>query len=163
MKSAGRLKQQESVELLTKRFFMNKTIAIHFDGVIHRCSKGLKDGSIYDEPVLDVFSCIEALLADDWSVYIFSTRSPWQIRRWLRESSLELDGLDEVNFSPRVGFKCEVIPFWKRVWQKKKVVGITRRHLPADIYLSDRAVSFDGNWWSALARVHNFKHYHDQV
>jgi hypothetical protein len=49
-------------------------IAVDFDGVIHKYSKGFFDGSIYDEPVDGV---VEALreLQKDYYIYIFSNRN----------------------------------------------------------------------------------------
>lgn len=141
-----------------KTILIMKTISIDFDGVIHRYSEGWKDGSIYDGPVPGAFAAIEDLLADGWSVFVLSTRSPRQIRRWFRQPLVN-DGMDEVFGTYLAPFKSEVIPFWKRFWNKKNVVGITRRKLPANIYLDDRGMWFNGDWKGVLAEVEYFKTY----
>lgn len=56
-----------------------QTIAIDFDGVIHKYSKGWQDGTLYDEHVDGVFEAID-LLMTKYTVFIFSTRSPRQIK-----------------------------------------------------------------------------------
>lgn len=51
-----------------------KTIAIGFDGVIHKYSKGWYDGTIYDEPVegvLEAFSMFQAL---GFQIVVFTAR-----------------------------------------------------------------------------------------
>jgi len=39
----------------------SQVVAIDFDGVIHKNSKGYNDGSIYDEPVMDSIESIKKL------------------------------------------------------------------------------------------------------
>lgn len=59
------------------------TIAIDFDGVIHKYSKGWQDGSIYDEPVP---GAREALLelAKDFKLVVFTARSDQNaVREWI--------------------------------------------------------------------------------
>lgn len=130
-----------------------KTIAIDFDGVIHKYSKGWKDGSIYDEPIAQVFTCIGSLFDTGYSVFIFSTRKPKQILKWMKEHTYETDyeyngmGGDPGDYRyPKFGFKVKVIPFWKRFWNEENVLGITRRKLPAHVYVDDRALKFEGDW-----------------
>lgn len=50
------------------------TVAIDFDGVIHRYSKGWQDGTIYDEPMPGAKEFLRYLLKDGWDVVIWSTR-----------------------------------------------------------------------------------------
>lgn len=130
-----------------------KTVAIDFDGVIHKYSKGWQDGSIYDEPTSGAFEYIASLMKDGNAVFILSTRSPRQIRKWLMDyimvSEYEAEGLggDPTNWKyTRYGFTAEVIPFWKKFWNKKNVLGITKRKLPAIAYIDDRAVKFEGSF-----------------
>lgn len=131
-------------------------IAIDFDGVIHKYSKGWQDGSIYDEPFSGVFEAIEELMKEN-TVFIFSTRSPRQIKNWLMPyimvSEYEAEGMgnDPTLWKyTRYGFTAEIIPFWKKFWNKKNVLGITRKKLPAIIYIDDRAYKFKGDWNKVL-------------
>jgi mitochondrial fission protein ELM1 len=143
-----------------------KTIAIDFDGVIHKYSKGWQDGKCYDIPVDAVFEAIRKIFDEGHSVFIFSTRSPKQIKRWMKENTYESDyvhngmGADPDDYCyPKFGFTVKVIPFWKKFWNEKNVVGITKRKLPAHCYIDDRAINFKGDWEQTLTEIKNFKTY----
>ena len=60
-----------------------KTLAIDFDGVIHRYSRGYQDGKIYDRPMERARETIEELANAGFRVIVFSTRDPKQIKKWL--------------------------------------------------------------------------------
>lgn len=142
-----------------------KTIAIDFDGVIHAYSKGWHDGSIYDEPVTGIFDFIQKLFDNGYSVYIFSTRKPAQIKKWLQfhimMSEYEVDGMgcDPSYYKyTKYGYTCEKIPFWKKFWNKSYVIGISRRKLPATVYIDDRSIKFDPSELNSLFEaVEQFK------
>lgn len=51
-----------------------RTIAVDFDGVIHKYSKGWQDGSIYDTPVEDSEKQLKRLVDKGYKVVIFTTR-----------------------------------------------------------------------------------------
>lgn len=145
---------------------MAQTIAIDFDGVIHQYSKGWQDGTCYDKPVDGVFDAIKFLFGKGYTVFIFSTRKPKQIKRWMKQWAYESDydvngmGGDPTDFSfPKYGFTVEIIPWWKKFWNKKDVVGITKRKLPAHVYVDDRAMKFDGNWLGIVHAIQLFKTY----
>lgn len=142
------------------------TIAIDFDGVIHAYTKRWKDGTCYDKPVEGVFESIAKLFDLGYTVFIFSTRSPKQIKRWMKENCYECDyiyngmGGDPNNYSyPKFNFTVELIPFWVKFWNKKNVVGITKRKLPAHVYVDDRAMNFKGDWNQILLDIPQFKTY----
>lgn len=142
-----------------------QTIAIDFDGVIHKYSKGWQDGSCYDEHIEGVFEAIEELMKK-YTVFIFSTRNSRQIKSWLRTRIMESDyvhagmGNDPNDFCwPKYSFTCQVIPFWTKFWNKKNVLGITKRKLPAMVYIDDRAMRFDGDWKEILSQLKTFKTY----
>ena len=50
------------------------TIAIDFDGVIHKNSKGFHDGTIYDEPIEDVKKGLE-YLSKSYKLVIYSCKA----------------------------------------------------------------------------------------
>jgi hypothetical protein len=53
---------------------MPPTIAVDFDGVIHRYSRGWQDGSIYDPPVEGAFDALRAWRREV-DVVIYTTRA----------------------------------------------------------------------------------------
>jgi len=119
------------------------TIAIDFDGVIHKYSKGWHNGKIYDEPMDGAFEAIDIFIQQGYSVVIFSTRSPRQIKRWMDE---QLDCYCPMQY---VDWDTMIIPFWKKFWNSNYFVGITRRKIAALAYIDDRAVKFT-DWESVL-------------
>lgn len=124
---------------------MKHAIAFDFDGVIHKYRNGWQDGSIYDEADQEVVRLMLRYMRAGYPVFIFSTRSPRQIERWI--TNFEISGIPE--FDDMVPFNEWVpvrkIPFWKKFWNKTGVLGITKRKLPAAHYVDDRAVLFTGD------------------
>lgn len=126
-----------------------KAIAFDFDGVIHSYEKGWHDGSIYGKANTDVLNLMQELMDNGYPVFIFSSRSPWQIKRWMSEQypwfgAMAYDMHYDAHFETG-GREVKVIPFWKKFWDRTDVVGVTRRKLPATHYVDDRAVLFTGN------------------
>lgn len=157
----------------------NKTIAIDFDGVIHKYSFGWQGGDIYDAPVLGAIQTINTLLSQGYSVFILSTRNSRQIKKWLKTYSNYLLYMSQSDFMDqfypfqkmddliikseqsfdKLQYKMKVIPFWKEFWNEKNVLGITNRKLAAECYIDDRAVCFNGNWDQTTQDILNFKTY----
>ena len=52
----------------------NNTIAVDFDGVIHKNSKGFHDGTIYDEPIEGVKKGLE-YLSKSYKLVIYSCKA----------------------------------------------------------------------------------------
>jgi len=109
------------------------TIALDFDGVIHKYSKGFHDGTAYDEPVPGVFEAIEKLLLH-YNVFIHSTRDPKEISDWLQEHEAPFDWVI-----------YEARHYLEVYWDEEGVVGITNKKLVAFAYVDDRGVRFT-NW-----------------
>lgn len=96
-------------------------ICVDFDGVIHKYSRGWKDGKIYDDPVPGAISAIAKLQRKGFSVIIFTARTDFLgIGKWLKEWDVN----NEIDFD--------------------KVI-ITSVKLPAIAYIDDRAIRFT-NW-----------------
>ena len=111
-----------------------KTIAIDFDGVIHKYSKGYSDGSLYDTPVEGAFDAIKKLMNWGFAVYILSTRKPENVQNWFAEQKLGI---------PTQIIKEEVF------WEIPNVLGLSNRKIPAIAYIDDRGLRFT-NWKDIL-------------
>ena len=53
----------------------NKVVAIDFDGVIHKNSKGFHDGTVYDEPVTDSLRAIKWFYHEGYEIVIFTAKA----------------------------------------------------------------------------------------
>lgn len=117
------------------------SIAIDFDGVIHKYSKGWQDGSVYDELMPGTIEAIEKLM-ENWHVFIFSARPEDQIVEYL-QPKVDDKGILVVKIQPETLF-----------WNDKghKVIGVTNRKLPAIHYIDDRAILFT-NWNETLKKI----------
>lgn len=116
-----------------------KTVAIDFDGVIHRYSKGWFDGTIYDGPVDDALESL-AKLREKCAVAIFTTRNVDDVAHWLEE-----------NHVPRTAIYggsglWPGYPFWS----DPVYLLITNLKPAASIYIDDRSVRFE-TWDQTLA------------
>lgn len=70
----------------------DKTIAVDFDGVIHKYSKAYHDGSIYDGPVEGARDALRLLKKKGYKVVIFTARpNAEEIDGWLKTHSIEVD------------------------------------------------------------------------
>ena len=120
-----------------------QTVAVDFDGVIHKYSKGYADGTIYDEPVQGVEGFLYNLMMNH-AVYIHSTRDVFQIQDWMARH-----------------FQIPTIIVKGRgFWKQKGVIAISNEKIPAIAYIDDRAIKFDGSWirvWSELRKIEHHK------
>jgi hypothetical protein len=115
-----------------------KTVAIDFDGVIHRYSKGWQDGSAYDPPMENAKFSLSVLINAGHPVVIFSTRDPVQIQAWFETHMPE--------------FRTQILEPHERFWNAVGIIGITRHKPAAYIYIDDRALHFQ-TWDLALAEL----------
>lgn len=114
-----------------------KTIAVDFDGVIHRYSAGWKDGTIYDEPMPGAIEALERLMLSR-PVFILTSRRPRPVAEWLRKHGLPAradEATDRREFFNDRGYLL-----------------VTRTKYPAEIYVDDRAYLFDG-WPATMAHL----------
>lgn len=112
------------------------TVAIDFDGVIHRYSQGWHDGSIYDEPVDGAFDGLRRLMAE-YAIYIHTTRESVQVTKWLHETGKFITIPDPGGFD---------------FWNEQGVLLVSNRKLPAVAYIDDRAIRFM-TWHQTLAAM----------
>ncbi len=62
---------------------VKRTIALDFDGVLHRYSQGWKDGSIYDDPVYGAVDACRELKRRGYELVVFTARRNEDIPDWL--------------------------------------------------------------------------------
>ena len=104
------------------------TVALDFDGVIHKYDKGWQDGSIYGDMVYGADRQILTMFSQGFRVFILSCREPSQIYKWMRKKMRHI--------------KCAIAPQESMVWDLKNVVGITQKKMFADVYVDDNAHLF---------------------
>lgn len=91
---------------------VSRTIAIDFDGVLHRYSKGWHDGTIYDSPVDGSAAACRRLVADGYMLTIFTARRDINgILKWLNDNEFP-------------------------------TMSVTNEKPPALLYIDDRAIRF---------------------
>ena len=89
-----------------------KTLAIDFDGVIHKNSKGFHDGTVYDDPIEGSFEALNNL-SKDYRLVIFSAKAKSDrplingksgvelIWEWLEKHNMKQFIADVVSDKPR--------------------------------------------------------------
>lgn len=120
------------------------TIAVDFDGVIHRYAQGWNGGEIYDLPVNGVKEALQKLKEAGHKIYIFSVRTNTIFHK--------KDKLDQEKLIKAWMLKYE-IPYDK-IWTFGKPM--------ADVFIDDRAIAFKGNWDETLQDVLHFKSWIDE-
>ena len=109
-------------------------VGIDFDGVIHKCSKGYYDGTIYDDPIPGAWEALKTL-SSAYTVIVFSAKA--RADRGL------------------VNGKTGVELIWE--WLKKNdmaqfVSKVTAEKPRARFYVDDKAIQFT-DWDSAFERI----------
>lgn len=117
------------IEELDLKLEKGKAICFDFDGVIHKYSKGWRDGSIYDEYNKEIIDFMCFMQKAGMPIFICSTREPSQIVKWWNEQGF---------WCPACGTGDETY------WNSLLKIGVTNKKLPAQLYIDDRAYKFDG-------------------
>jgi hypothetical protein len=122
------------------------TVAVDFDGVIHRYSRGWQDGTIYDEPVEGAFDALGTLMRHH-AVFIHTTRGRGQVARWIEQRT---------GYSIECVTRVHLLPWKRRFWNERGVLLVTNRKLPALAYVDDRGIRFE-TWDQALSDLARFE------
>ena len=103
-------------------------IAIDFDGVIHRNSKGFHDGTIYDKPVKGTKRSLKKLYNMGFNLIIFTCKA--------RNDRVLINGKTAV----------EMIWEWLEKYELDKyILNITNEKPRALCYIDDKGIRFE-NW-----------------
>lgn len=113
-------------------------VAVDFDGVVHRYSKGWLDGTIYDDEMPGALDGIRNLQRNGFAVFIFTTRDASQVANWIHARGLDVT----VDNSTTSTF-----------WNDTSRVLVTNRKLAAVAYLDDRSIRFT-SWDDVRQQVH---------
>lgn len=116
---------------------MKRTIAVDFDGVVHRYAKGWQDGELYDIPMPGAFEAITELLKS-YCIFIHTSRDPLQVIKWFREHGAPFEVTTMYSSSP--------------FWDTPDIVGVSQKKFPAVLYIDDRALRFT-SWEHALEQT----------
>lgn len=103
-------------------------IGVDFDGVIHKCSKGFYDGTVYDPPIEGAREALERL-SKKFVIVMYSAKA--------RKDRMLINGKTGV----------ELIWEWLEKHDMKQFVKeVTAEKPRAVFYIDDKAVRFEGNW-----------------
>jgi|TARA_Y100000114_G_C11755378_1_gene326593 phosphoheptose isomerase len=109
-------------------------VGIDFDKVIHKCSKGYYDGSIYDEPVEGAYEALERL-AKDYTVIVYTCKAK----------------PDRGLVNGKTG--TELIWEWLKEHNMSQFVSkVTAEKPRARFYVDDKAIRFT-DWESTFAMI----------
>ena len=134
------------------------TIAFDFDNVIHKYRKGWANGKIYDELNEDILDLIRHLLEDGNKVFIMTTRSRFQVKRYFDSINTHYDWELDMCFSTnKIPFRYQTFGLFSKFWNKKHVCGITNRKAVFDVLIDDRAINFNPEKGITVEEILNFK------
>jgi hypothetical protein len=112
----------------------SKNLAIDFDGVIHKNSKGFYDGTIYDDPVDETYNALEQL-SKNYNLIIFSAKAK----------------PDRPLINGKTGI--ELIWEWLEKYNLKQFISDVVCEKPRAIYyIDDKAIHFT-NWDNTLNKI----------
>ena len=108
-----------------------KNIGVDFDGVIHKCSKGYYDGTVYDEPIEGSYEALERL-SKKYDVVIYTAKAK----------------PDRGLVNGKTGTQL-VWEWLKKYNMDKFVTKVTAEKPRAVAYIDDKGIFFD-NWKDTL-------------
>ena len=113
-------------------------IAIDFDGVIHQCSKGYHDGTIYDPPVEGTAEALQSI-SNEYTIILYSCKSK----------------PDRGLVNGKTG--TQLIWEWLEKWDLSQYVSkVTSEKPRAVAYIDDKGITFK-NWDKCLSDLREKK------
>lgn len=114
----------------------SKNLAIDFDGVIHKNSKGFYDGTVYDEPIEGSYDALK-ILSRYYNLIIFSAKARHDRPLINNKTGIELiwEWLDKYNM-------------------KQFISDVVSEKPRALYYIDDKAIHFT-NWNNILNLLNN--------
>lgn len=109
---------------------VRQTLAIDFDGPIHRYSRGWHDGTIYDEPTNGAIATL-SIMRLRYNTVIFSTRNSNDIVDWLIDHNV-------YQVFPCYNQPWDGYPFWN----DPQLILVTNLKPAAVAYIDDRAIRY---------------------
>jgi hydroxymethylpyrimidine pyrophosphatase-like HAD family hydrolase len=113
-----------------------KTICVDIDGTLVHYEKWQGDNH-FGKLVPGAAEAMKKLKEKDWFIIIYTTRGNKEaVRKFLNENNIVYDSINENPYQPdnAIGGK-----------------------LLADVYIDDRAITFDGNWQLIVDKIVSFK------
>ena len=118
-----------------------KTIAVDFDGVIHKYSKGWHDGSIYDLPTNGCKDALKKLKDNRYKIIIFTTRAYDRVVN----GKFQKNQVEEIkNYLTK-----NEIPFDKIYTDDGKPL--------CKFFIDDNALRFEGDWEKILIDIKRYE------
>jgi hypothetical protein len=112
----------------------NKNLAIDFDGVIHKNSKGFHDGTVYDDPIEGTYNALEQL-SKTYNLIIFTSKA--------KPDRPLINGKNGI----------ELIWEWLEKYNLKKFISDVVSEKPRALYyIDDKAINFT-NWNNTLNKI----------
>jgi len=111
-----------------------KTIAVDFDGVLHKSSKGFFDGTIYDDPVPGSLSAIKKL-SQNYEIVVYTCKA--------KKDRPLISGKTGKDLVKEWLVKHEFFDYIKEVTSDKP---------RAIFYIDDRAIEFK-SWENTMERL----------
>lgn len=127
-----------------------RTVAVDFDGVIHRYSRGIRDGTCYDDPMPGAIPAINELMRVR-PVAVLTARPLGMVAEWF------------VVHAPAFPLYVDH-GLHREWWSEPGTILVTNRKIVAQHYIDDRALRFhdapEYGWDHMLAAVATFdEHY----
>lgn len=111
-----------------------KTVAIDFDGVIHKSSKGFHDGTIYDDPIPGSLEAIKQI-SQEYEIVVYTCKA--------KKDRPLVQGKTGIQLVEEWLVKHKFSDYIKEVTSDKP---------RAFVYIDDRAIEFT-DWKSAMEKL----------